>query len=107
MKNPFYDAYRVLTKVYSEGAHLKIALSETKLEVEFRGATVKTAYGVLENDAYLSYCIKTFAQKSPKSSVRIILKIALYHIIFLEKPVPVITDSAVNLLKLLGKGAMG
>lgn len=107
MKNPFYDAYRVLLKVYSEGAHLKIALADAKIGQEHRGATVKTVYGVLENDAYLTCCIKTFAPKSPKTGVRVVLKIALYHIIFLEKPVPVVTDSAVELLKGLGKGGAG
>ena len=106
MKNPFYDAYRVLNKIYCEDAHLKIALAERLSDEEHRAATVKTVYGVLENDRYLSYCIQTFAPKNPKTAVRIVLKIALYHIIFLEKPVYMITDSAVELLKLLGKGGV-
>lgn len=104
MKSPFYDAYCVLNCIYAEGAHLKIALAERKMPQESRAGTVKTVYGVLENDAYLSYCIKTFAPKSPKQSVRIILKIALYHMIFLKNPVPVIVDGAVTLTKALGKG---
>ena len=72
--NPFYDPYRVLFKVYSEGAHLKIALAETDLEPLRRAHTVKTVYGVLENDGYLSHCIGTFAPKNPKLAVRILLK---------------------------------
>lgn len=104
MKNPFYDAYCVLSKVYSEGAHVKIALADTRTEEVSRPATVKTVYGVLENDGYLSYCIKTFAPKSPKQSVRIVLKIALYHILFLQQPVYLVTDSAVALTKAVGKG---
>lgn len=108
MTNPFYDPYQILTKVYSEGAHLKLALADTPIEELNRARTVKTAYGVLEHDAYLSLCIKTFAPKSPKQSIRILLKIALYHLIYLEKPRYMITDTAVELCKKLGKsGASG
>ena len=104
--NAFYDPYRVLTKVYSEGAHLKIALAGTDIEELNRSRTVKTVYGVLENDGYLSLCIKTFAQKSPKQAVRILLKIALYWLIFLKKPRYMVTDTAVDLMKRLGKSGM-
>ncbi len=104
MNNPFYDPYRVLSKIYGEGAHLKIALAETDTEEAFRARTVRTVYGVLERDAYLSLCIRTFAPKSPKQSVRIVLKIALYWLIDLKKPKYMVTDTAVSLLKQLGKG---
>ncbi len=106
MTNPFYDPYRVLTKVYAEGAHLKIALADTDLEELNRARTVKTAYGVLEHDKYLSLCIGTFAPKNPKQSARILLKIALYWLIFLKKPRYMVTDNAVSLCKKLGKGGM-
>lgn len=106
MTNPFYDPYRILSKIYSDGAHLKIALAETDIEESNRARTVKTVYGVLENDGYLSLCIKTFAPKSPKQAVRILLKIALYYIIFLDKPRYMATDTAVDLCKKLGKGGM-
>ena len=104
MNNPFYDPYRVLSKIYGEGAHLKIALAETDTEEAFRARTVRTVYGVLERDAYLSLCIRAFAPKSPKQSVRIVLKIALYWLIDLKKPKYMVTDTAVSLLKQLGKG---
>ncbi len=104
--NPFYDSYQILTKVYADGAHLKIALSDTQIEELNRARTVKTVYGVLEEDGYLSLAIKTFAPKSPKQSVRILLKIALYWLVFLKKPKYMVTDTAVDLLKRLGKGGM-
>ena len=84
MTNPFYDPYQVLSKVYAESAHLKIALAETPIEEAHRSRTVKVCYGVLEHDAYLSLCIRSVADKSPKQSVRILLKIALYFLIFLK-----------------------
>ena len=104
MTNPFYDPYKVLCKVYAEGAHLKIALAESGIEELHRARTVKTVYGVLENDGYLSECIRTFAPKSPKQSVRVLLKISLYWLLFLEKPRYMVTDTAVELAKKLGKG---
>ena len=101
--NGFREAYEVLSKVYGTGARLKQALAETPLERE-HALAVKTAYGVLENDGYLSLCIRTFAEKPPKSAVRIVLKIALYHLVFLGKPRYAVTDGAVELVKGLGKG---
>ncbi len=104
--NPFYDPYQILTKVYADGAHLKQAMSDTLIEELNRARTVKTVYGVLEEDGYLSLCIRTFAPKSPKQSVRILLKISLYWLLFLKKPKYMVTDTAVDLLKRLGKGGM-
>ena len=100
--NGFSEPYRVLMKVYAEGAHLKIALASAS-EKE-RARTVKIAYGVLENDAYLSLCIGTFAPRSPKLPVRIVLKIALYALLYLGHPRYAVTDLAVDLLKEIGKG---
>ena len=77
MTNPFYDPYQILVKVYGVGAHLKIALAETPLEELHRTRTVKTVYGVLENDSYLSLCLRSVAPKSPKQTVRIVMKTAL------------------------------
>jgi len=96
----------VLLKIYSEGAHLKIALADTDLEELHRARTVKTVYGVLERDAYFSRCISSFAEKNPKQSVRVLLKISLYWLTVLQKPKYMVTDTAVELLKKLGKGGM-
>lgn len=104
MTNPFYDPYQVLSKVYGAGAHLKIALADTPVEELHRARTVRTVYGVLEHDAYLTACIASVAGKSPKSAVRILLKIALYWLVYLKKPRYMVTDTAVALLKKLGKG---
>ena len=105
MTNPFYDPYQVLAKVYG-GAHLKIALADTPIEEAHRARTVKVCYGVLEQEQYLSLCVKSVASKSPKQSVRIIMKIALYFLLFLGKPRYMVTDLAVGLLKKMGKGGM-
>ncbi len=104
MTNPFYDPYAVLSKVYGQGAHLKRALADTPVEELHRTRTVKTVYGVLENDAFLTLCLQSVAPKAPKQAVRIVMKIALYWLVFLQKPKYMVTDTAVALLKKLGKG---
>ena len=43
---------------------LKIALAETDIEELNRARTVKTVYGVLEHDGYLSFCIRVCTQKA-------------------------------------------
>ena len=106
LSNPLYDPFQILTKVYSDGAHLKQAIADTYIEELYRGRTVKIVYGVLENDGWLDYAIKFYAPKSPKLAVRILLKIALYMLLFMEKQKYMITDCAVSLCKKLGKGGV-
>ena len=104
MTNPIYDAYAILQKVYGGGAFLKQAISDTPIEEAERARTVKICYGVLENDLYLDTCIRAFAPKNPKLPVRILLKIALYMLLFLKKQRYMVTDNTVALAKKLGKG---
>ena len=106
ISNPIYDPYLILTKVYSEGAHVKQAIADTYIEELYRSRTVRIVYGVLENDGYLSYCIKHYAPKAPKLAVRTILKISLYMILFMEKSRYMVTDNAVELCKKLGKSGV-
>lgn len=104
MNNPLVDPYIVLSKVYSEGAYLKQALSSAPIEPINRPRTAKVCYGVLEKDVYLSHIIGANCQKSPKAAVRLILKIALYMLEFMEKHGYMVVDFAVELAKKLGKG---
>ena len=104
MTNPLYDPYAVLQKVYGEGAFLKQALADTPIEEQNRARTVKVCYGVLENDRLLSHYIRRFAPKTPKLPVRILLKIALYMLLYMDKSRYMVTDNAVSLAKKLGKG---
>ncbi|MBQ7369867.1 MAG: methyltransferase domain-containing protein [Clostridia bacterium] len=106
LSNPVYDPYLILTKVYSDGTHLKQAIAETYIEEQYRSRTVKIAYGVLENDLYLDFCIRHYAPKAPKLSVRTILKISLYMLLFMDKQKYMVTDCAVTLCKKLGKSGV-
>lgn len=106
LSNPVYDPFQILTKVYSDGAHLKQAITETYIEEQYRSRTVKIVYGVLERDGYLDFCIKHYAPKSPKLAVRIILKISLYMLLYMDKQKYMVTDCAVSLCKKLGKAGV-
>lgn len=108
MTNPIVDPYLILNKVYSGGKYLKQALAETPVEPLNKARTVKICYGVLEKDIYLGYIIARNASSQPKSAVRLILKIALYMLEFMDKHDYMVVDSAVELTKKLGKsGAAG
>lgn len=104
MTNPLCDPYLILTKVYVGGKYLKQAVAETPVEPLNKGRTVKICYGVLEKDVYLNYIIACNTQSAPKSAVKIILKIALYMLEFMGKHDYMVVDSAVQLVKKLGKG---
>lgn len=106
LSNPVYDPYQILTKIYSEGAHLKQAIADTYIEEINRARTVKIVYGVLENDLYFDFCIRHYAPKAPKLAVRTLLKISLYMLLFMDKPRYMVTDSAVELCKKLGKSGV-
>ena len=102
------DPYLILTKVYRDGKYLKQAISETPIEPVNKARTVKICYGVLEKDIYLEHILGANTKKAPKSSVKIILKIALYMLEFMSKHDYMVVDSAVELVKKTGKdGASG
>ena len=107
LSNPVYDPFQILTKVYQGGAHLKQAIADTYIEEQYRSRTVKIVYGVLENDGFFDFCIRHYAPKSPKLIVRILLKICLYMLVYMDKKRYMVTDCAVSLCKKLGKGGVG
>ena len=106
LTNPVYDPFQILTRVYSDGAHLKQAIADIYIEEQYRARTVRIVYGVLENDGYFDFCIKHYAPKAPKLAVRTILKISLYMLLFMGKKRYMVTDCAVDLCKKLGKSGV-
>ena len=106
LSNPVYDPFQILTKIYSDGAHVKQAIADTYIEEQYRSRTVKIVYGVLENDVYFDFCIRHYAPKAPKLAVRILLKISLYMLLFMDKKRYMVTDCAVTLCKKLGKSGV-
>ena len=108
MTNPLVDPYLILAKVYRDGKFLKQAIAETPVEPLNRARTVKICYGVLEKDIYLGHIIGANVKKPPQSRVKVVLKIALYMLEFMDKHDYMVVDSAVELVKKIGKdGASG
>lgn len=101
----FYDCYRILSEVYKNGAYLKQAVNSVEIEELNRAKTTKICYGVLDKDIELSYYLSYLCPKSPKTSVKILLKIAIYCLKYLEKKPYAVIDATVELSKKLGKGA--
>jgi 16S rRNA (cytosine967-C5)-methyltransferase len=85
---------------------VKQAIADTYIEEQYRSRTVKIVYGVLENDGYFDFCIRHYAPKAPKLAVRILLKISLYMLLYMDKKRYMVTDCAVTLCKKLGKSGV-
>ncbi len=100
----FYECYLVLHKIYSDKTFIKQALLSPEILEKDRAKVTKIVYGVVEKDIELEYIISRLCDKKPKNSVRIVIKIALYNIKYLNKTPFSVTDSAVALLKKMGKG---
>ncbi|MBE5756875.1 MAG: methyltransferase domain-containing protein [Clostridiales bacterium] len=103
MITTFYDSYQILSKVYKEGAFLKQAILTTVIEEKNRPLVTKVVYGVLDKDIELEYYIKKLTDKSPKPVIKIILKIAMYAIKWLQKKPYAVIDNSVELVKKMGK----
>ena len=101
----FYDAYQILSKVYSDGAYIKQAIKDTPIEQINKAKTVKICYGVLDKDVQFDYYLSKLCEKSPKLKIRIILKIGMYALKYLENKPFAVIDALVELTKKLGKSA--
>ncbi len=100
----FYDCYRILSEVYKNGAYLKQAINDVEIEELNRAKTTKICYGVLDKDVELNYYLSRLCQKNPKISTKILLKIGIYNIKYLNKKPYAVIDGTVELAKKLGKG---
>ncbi len=108
MNNPLADPYLILSKVYADGKYLKQSVAETPTDPVQRARSVMICYGVLEKDTYLEYIISHNTDRMPRGGVKLILKIALYMLEFMDKHDYMVTDFAVQLAKRAGKsGAAG
>ena len=106
MVNLFYDSYRILSRVYGEKSYIKQAINSEVIEPINKSTVIKICYGVVERDIELEYIIKNLCDKRPKLPIRILIKISIYCIKYLQKTPYSVTDSAVELCKKLGKGGM-
>ncbi len=102
----YYDCFNVLSKVYSDKAFIKQALSSTQIEPLNKARVTKISYGVLDKDITLEYFISKFCAKNPKLAIKILLKIGFYSLYYLKTPPHLVTDTIVSLAKKMGKGGV-
>ena len=96
----------VLSKIFMEKTFVKQALNSVDIAEKDRAKVTKIVYGVLDKNIQLDYYITNLCQKSPKNSVKIIIKIALYNLKYLNKKPYAVTDATVGLLKKWAKAEL-
>lgn len=99
----FIDAYNVLREVYGEGKYLTDAVANIP-NGEDRALITRIVYGVIEKDVTLTYIIGNLTDKTPKPQARLVLKIGLYCLRYMDSlPNYSVCDNAVKLVKAIGK----
>lgn len=99
-------SYEILSKIIIDGAYLNVCLADN-LEEKDKDKVVKIVYGVLENNISYEYCIKAMTAKPAKNSVKILLKIGMYCIDFMDSlPDYAVIDNCVEYAKTIKKQAI-
>jgi len=92
MISPFCTAYNILKKVYSEGAYLSVVLDNTIIDTD-KAFVTRLVCGTTEKEVEFEYRLGLLCAKRPKLPARIIIKIGMYLIKYMNS----ITDyTAVN-----------
>ena len=77
--NYISKSYDILTEVYLRDAYLNVTLAKMLQDDDNdKDKVVKIVYGVLENNVSYDYILQALCTKSPKNSVKILLKIGMY-----------------------------
>ncbi len=106
MNNYFTVAYKILSRVYNDGAFLKIALQDLPENAENRALVTKLCYGTVETDAKYHLQIARLTKGKPlKLHVRLILKMAMFLLCDLRRPPYATVSTAVDFSKTLDKGS--
>ena len=75
-------AYETLSQIYKEGAYLTVALPQTLsfLDGKDKARVARVVYGVIEKHEEFSFMLEKLCKKSPRPTVRIILRMGMYLI---------------------------
>lgn len=97
-------SYSILSNIYFKGAYSSIEITRSLEGVDKKDRIVRIVYGVLDRDVELDYYINALIKKSVKNDARLILKIALYCIIYMDNiPNYAAVDNAVDLCRHINK----
>lgn len=97
--------FKLLYKVYSEGAYSTIELNKTlkKLDSAIAPYVTRFFYGVLSKSVLLDYLVDSLTDKKPQLKVFVVLKMGIYGLKFMSVPSYAIVDGMVELVKKIGK----
>ena len=99
-------SYEILSEVYLKGAYLNVCLAKN-LDDKEKDKVVKIVYGVLENNVKYDYALEALTKSLPKNSVRILLKIGMYCIDYMDSlPDYAVINNCVEYAKTLKKQAV-
>ncbi len=94
-----------LLEVYRQGAYSSLTLNKvlSSLEKQDKAYVTRLFYGVLSKDIQLNYILSKLTQKPPKPVVRVVIKMGLYMLRYMNMPAYSVIDNQVELTKKLGK----
>lgn len=102
----FLVAYKALRSIYSEGKYISDVVSNIP-DTSDKSLVTRIVYGVVERDVTLNYYISKLVEKAPKSAIKLVLKIGLYCLRFMDAlPDYSVCDNAVKLVKDIGKSSL-
>lgn len=102
--NGFAIAYDILAKIYKEDAFSSIELNKRIGGASNQAVVTRIVYGVLQRDTELEYYLSEFARKRPNKSVVVLLKEAMYCLMYMDSfPDYAVVDESVELCADIGK----
>ncbi len=102
--NGFAIAYDILAKIYKEDAFSSIELNKRIAGASNQAIVTRLVYGVLQKDTELEYYLSKFTQKRPNKSVAVLLKEAMYCLLYMDSfPDYAVVDESVDLCEKIGK----
>ncbi|HKL94650.1 MAG TPA: 16S rRNA (cytosine(967)-C(5))-methyltransferase RsmB [Clostridia bacterium] len=100
MNSYLEPSHQILSSIFKEKSYSTIALSKQVPN----DAVTKIVYGVLERNTELDFIIKSLCDKKPQLSIEIVLKIAIYCLLYMDVlPDYAVVNETVELTKKLGK----
>ncbi len=106
MSDYILQSYNIVNAVYRQGAYVSIALSNLlpSLSQADKSAVTRIAYGVIEHHEEFSYMLKKLCKKPPKAVIRVILRVGMYLIKYMDSvPDYAAVNETVELTRALGK----
>lgn len=101
MKGVFRDCYDILIKVYRDNAYLNLLMKENSNK-----RVAKIVFGVIDKHFELNYIINQLSVKGVKPSIKPILLIGGYCLLYLDTPQNLVINETNELLESLGKSGI-